>query len=174
MKIYGGDQSRMDAAKIILGKRVLIVDDEKDVLDSLTELLNLCKIDTATSFDKAKELLGKNYYDIAILDIMGVDGFKLLEIAIENKIPALMLTANALTPESLKKSVEDGAAYFVPKDQMENIDTYIADVIEAKEKNKNPWVRWMGRLGGVLDVLFTGPDWREREKDFWKKYRDNY
>lgn len=164
----------MDAAKIIMGKRVLLVDDEKDVLDSLTELLNLCKIDTATSFDKAKELLENYYYDIAILDIMGVDGFKLLEIAIENKIPALMLTANSLTPDSLKKSVEDGAAYFVPKDQMENIDTYIADVIEAKEKNKNPWVRWLDRLGGVFDVLFTGPDWREREKDFWSKYRDNY
>jgi len=32
----------MDPQKMILGKKVLIVDDEKDILDVLTELLELC------------------------------------------------------------------------------------------------------------------------------------
>ena len=161
----------MDPQKIIMGRKVLIVDDEKDILDVLTELLELCKIDTASSFEEAKDLLGRYDYDIVVLDIMGVKGFDLLEIAKQKGIPALMLTAHALTEESLKKSAQDGAAYFVPKNEIEQIATFVADVLEARDKNKNPWVRWFERLGGTFDRIFTGPNWREREKEFWDKVR---
>jgi len=106
-----------------------------------------------------------------VLDIMGVKGFDLLEIAKQRGIPALMLTAHALTEESLKKSAQDGAAYFVPKDEIAQIATFVADVLEATEKNKNPWVRWFERLSGAFDSIFTGPNWREREKEFWDKVR---
>ena len=164
----------MNVKKIIMGKKVLIVDDEKDVLDTLTELLELCKIDRASSFEEAKDLLEEYEYDIVVLDIMGVKGFELLEIAKNKGVPALMLTAHALTEESLKRSAEEGAAYFVPKDEMTNIAEYVADVIEAKEQNKNPWVRWFEKLGGFFDKTFTGPNWREREKEFWDKFIKSY
>ncbi len=62
----------MDPMKILKGKRVLIVDDEEDVLEFLMEILDMCKIDKASTFEKAKELLEKNPYHIAVLDIMGV------------------------------------------------------------------------------------------------------
>ena len=157
----------MDPKKILKGKIVLIVDDEKDILDSLTELLSSCKIDRASSFEKAKDLLEEYDYDIAVLDIMGVRGFELLEIANKRKIPALMLTAHALTEESLKKSAEDGASYYVPKDEINRIGVFIADVLEAKEKNKNPWVRWFKRLGSFFEKRFSGTNWREEEREFW-------
>ena len=160
----------MDPKKILLGKKVLIVDDEKDVLDSLIELLDLCKIDAATSFEEAKDFLERYDYDIVVLDIMGVKGFELLEIAKNRGIPSLMLTAHALSEESLKKSAEDGASYYVPKNEMDKIATFVADVLEAKEKKKNPWVRWFDRLGGTFDKIFTGPNWREREKEFWDNF----
>ena len=164
----------MDPKKVILGKKVLIVDDEKDILDTLVDILYLCKTDTASSFDEAKELLEKYKYDITILDIMGVKGFELLEIAAQKGVPALMLTAHALTPENLKKSAEDGAAFFVPKEEMKNIATFVADVIEAKEKRQNPWIRWFERLSNHFDVVFTGPNWREQEKEFWKEQMRSY
>ena len=161
----------MDPQKMILGKKVLIVDDEKDILDILTELLELCKLDTASSFEEAKDFLDRYDYDIVILDIMGVKGFALLEIAKQKGIPALMLTAHALTEDSLKKSAQEGASYFVPKDEIAQIATFVADVLEAREKNKNPWVRWFERLSGTFDIIFTGPNWREREKELWDKMR---
>jgi DNA-binding NtrC family response regulator len=156
----------MDPEKIILGKRVLIVDDEKDILDLLTELLGICKIDAANSFEEAKNFLERYEYDIAVLDIMGVKGFELLQMANARDIPALMLTAHALNEETLTKSIKEGAAYYVPKDKMDQIATYVADVLEAREKKKSSWVRWLKRLGGSFDVIFTGPHWREREKEF--------
>jgi CheY-like chemotaxis protein len=157
----------MSQRKILKGKLVLIVDDEKDILDLLTELLGMCRIDTASSFEQAKELLEGYQYDIAVLDIMGVKGYELLKIANERNIPALMLTAHALTKEDLKKSAEEGASYYVPKDEINNIDIFVADVLEAREKNKNPWVRWFERLGGFFDKKFSGTNWREQEKEFW-------
>ncbi len=159
----------MDPNKILLGKRILIVDDEKDILETLTDLLRVGKIDAASSFEEAKRLLERYDYDIAVLDIMGVKGFELLKIANACHVPALMLTAHALTEESLSKSMADGAAYYVPKQEILQIPTYVADVLEAHEKGKNSWVRWFKRLGSTFDIIFTGSDWREREKEFLEK-----
>ena len=159
----------MDAKKKIQGKWVLIVDDEKDILDILVDLLDICRVDTAQSFEEAKGLLEQNSYDVAVLDIMGVKGFDLLEIAKKQNIPALMLTAHGLSEENLKRSAEEGASYYAPKDEINRIDEFVADVIEAKEKNKNPWVRWLERLGSYYDGRFTGPNWREKQKEFWDR-----
>lgn len=155
----------MSANKILKGKLVLIVDDEKDILDLLTELLGMARVDTASSFEEAKGLLETNQYHIAVLDIMGVKGYELLKIANEHNIPALMLTAHALSEEDLKKSAEEGASYYVPKDEINNIAVFVSDVLEAKEKDKNPWLRWYDRLGGFFEKRFSGPNWREEYRE---------
>ncbi len=159
----------MKPKKLLEGKKILIVDDEPDVLESLIELLSLCKIDTASSFEEGRQMLEDQNYDMAILDIMGVQGFDLLKVANSRGTPALMLTAYALTEESLKKSVEDGAAYFAPKEKMADIELFVADVFEAMEKKKNPWERMLDRLGGFYDRRFQGQTWREQEDKFLKK-----
>jgi len=159
----------MKPKKLLEGKKILIVDDEPDVLESLIELLSLCKIDTASSFEEGRQMLEDQNYDMAVLDIMGVQGFDLLKIANSRGTPALMLTAYALTEESLKKSVEGGAAYFAPKEKMADIELFVADVFEAMEKKKNPWEKMLDRLGGFYDKRFKGQNWREEEDKFLKK-----
>jgi len=165
----------MERTKLLQGKRVLIVDDEPDILELLTDLLSACKIDRASTFEAAKEFLETDYYDVAVLDIMGVNGFELLQIAKQKGIPALMLTAHALNKEALKKSAEEGASYYVPKDEIHKIDVFVADVIEARENKKNPWVRWFERLGSFFDHSrdFSGPNWREQNKKFWDEKLKN-
>jgi len=159
----------METKKLLQGKKVLIVDDEPDILDLLTDLLSACMVDRASTFDAAKEFLENEYYDVAVLDIMGVKGFDLLKIATGKDIPVLMLTAHALNKETLKKSAEEGAAYYVPKDEINKIDVFVADVIEARENKKNPWLRWFERLGAFFDHSkdFSGPNWREQHEKFW-------
>jgi DNA-binding NtrC family response regulator len=159
----------MDSKEIIRGKKILIVDDERDVLDSLYDLLSICKIDTAQTFKEGKHLLEDNYYDVAILDIMGVNGFELLEIAKKRGIPALMLTAHGLSEENLKRSAEEGASYYAPKDEITNIDLFVADVISAREGKKNVWAKWFDRLGGFYDKRFKGTNWRDESNEFWEK-----
>lgn len=159
----------MDPKKIIKGQRLLIVDDEEDVLDTLTDLLEAAKLDRASGFEEAKKLLENNEYDLAILDIMGVSGFELLAIAREKGIPSLMLTAHGLSEENLKRSANEGASYYAPKDEIFNIATFVADVLEAEDEKKSPWERWFKRLGRYYDGRFGGTDWRDKEKEFWQK-----
>lgn len=164
----------MDPRKLLKGKKILIVDDEPDVLELLTELLDMCRIDTASSFEEGKNLLESESYDITILDIMGVKGFELLEIARQQRIPALMLTAHGLSEENLKKSAEEGAFYYAPKEKMDEIELFVADVLEAIENKKSPWVKWFERLAGFYDGRFHGTNWREQEREFWEKKLKKY
>jgi DNA-binding NtrC family response regulator len=158
---------------LIEGKRILIVDDEPDVLASLEELLSMCEVVKATTFEAAKGLLLKEYFDMAILDIMGVDGYQLLEIANARGVIAVMLTAKALSVDDTIKSFKGGAAYYVPKEEMGSIATYLNDVLEAKAKGKSLWWRWLERFGNFYDRKF-GLGWKDRDKSFWEdlKYYD--
>ena len=159
----------MTIDKILKGKRVLVVDDEQDILDSLLDLLDMCKLDKASSFAEANRMLKENEYDIAVLDIMGVNGYELLKTANIRKIPAIMLTAHALSSDNLKRSAEEGAAYYAPKEEIGNIKLFIADVLDAIENDKSPWQKMFDRLVFFYDKKFNGPDWREKEKNFWEK-----
>jgi len=147
-------------------KRVLIVDDERDILETLVSLLPMCDVVKASTFEEAKALLETQYFDIAVLDIMGVNGYKLLEIANERKVIAVMLTAHALSPEDTVKSFKEGAAYYVPKEKMEELVTYLNDILEAKHKGEPLWSRWLDRFASYYDRKF-GPNWKKIDEDFW-------
>ena len=147
--------------KLLEGKRILVVDDEPDVLDTIEDLLPMCTITKSTSFDQARSLLEDQYFDMDILDIMGVEGYELLKICNEKRVIGVMLTAYAVTPENIKKSYDDGAASFVPKEEMHNITTFLTDIYEAREKGKSLWWRWFDRLADYCERKF-GPDWQKK------------
>jgi DNA-binding NtrC family response regulator len=159
----------MENESLLEGKRILIVDDEPDVLETLEELLPMCEVTTATNFDEAKEFLVSQSFDMAVLDIMGVDGYKLLEIAKSKELIAVMLTAHALSPENTVRSYKEGAASYIPKEEMTNIATYLNDILEAKEKGKNLWWRWFDRFANYYEKKF-GEDWQEHDEEFWKNF----
>ena len=156
-------------------KRILIVDDEPDVLATLEDLLSVCDVVKASNFLEAKNLLTTQYFDMAILDIMRVNGYKLLEIANKQKVIAVMLTVHALSPEDTTRSFKDGAASFVPKEEMSNIVIYLNDILEAKEQGKSLLWRWMERFSDFYDRKF-GLGWKEQNKDLWEslKYYDRF
>ena len=158
------------AKDLLEGKKVLIVDDETDVLIVLEELLSMCHVSSATTFQEAKELLEKDHFDIAILDIMGVNGYKLLEISKKRNVIPVMLTAHALSVEDTKRSFKEGAASYIPKDEMGNITDYLRDILEAQKKGKSFWWRWFYRLGPYYDKKF-GRGWEAEDREFWEKFR---
>jgi hypothetical protein len=82
-----------------------------------------------------------------------------------------MLTAHALSPEDTAKSFKKGAAYYIPKEKMTEIETYLADVLEDKEKGRNPMARWLDKWVSFYDRRF-GPDWKNKDKEFWENFPD--
>ena len=160
----------MNENKFLKGRKVLIVDDEPDVLETLEALLGMCKVRKANSFHKAMELLEDEYFDIAVLDIMGVDGYGLLKKAKEKKVISVMLTAHSLSVEDTITSLENGASLYVPKEKMDSIATYLADVLEAKEKKKSSWWRWIDRFSAYYDERFDS-EWKNRKEEFLEKMK---
>jgi len=158
---------------ILAGKRILVVDDEPDILETLEEILDTCVIDTAPNFETAQKFLGKNTYDVAILDIMGVKGYELLELANKKGVPALMLTAHALSPDNLVKSIQEGAQSYVPKDKLSEIKTYVEDILRARGEGTEKQGVWFARLKPFYDKKF-GPEWRKEHKEFWKEFDEKY
>lgn len=141
---------------LLKGKSFLIVDDEPDVLDVLEEEIreacSNCTIDRATTYETAAQLLGSKDYTLAVLDIMGVRGFDLLEIAVKRDILAVMLTAHALSPAALTESYTLGARAYLPKDKLPEIVSYLEDVL--KHDFDNGWKYLREKLGNHFPASF--------------------
>ena len=153
------------------GLRFLAVDDEPDILETIVDVLDGATVDCAKSYEEAlRKLKAQAGYDLAVLDIMGVDGMALLQQTVERGIPTVMLTAHALNPQSLKASIVDGALSYLPKEELANLTEHIDDVLDAIEKKQSPWKRVFSRLGKVFDQTF-GSGWELQDPDFWSKYK---
>jgi len=156
-------------SKLLKGKHILAVDDEPDILDILDEELqdHEVELDRASTYEEAIQRMSSLTYDLVMLDIMGVRGFELLEFAVTKKLPVVMLTAHALSPQSLKKSIELGARAYLPKDQLGQITPFLEDVLSLSYQSA--WKSLFQRLGSSFGKRF-GPDWRKSEKEFWDKF----
>jgi DNA-binding NtrC family response regulator len=149
-------------------KVVLVVDDEPDVLETVAEELDMCLVHKAGDYDTALQYLLSYTYDIVILDIMGVNGFELLKNAVSRGFPTVMLTAHALSPESLKKSIKLGAVSFLPKEKTSELASFLEDVVLGR--GKPVWQKLFDRLGNYFNRRF-GPDWKEKDK-FFKEFEE--
>ena len=158
----------MNTDEILQDKALLIVDDEPDILDSITEQLDMCRIYRAKDYEIAMQLMAGFRFDIVILDVMGVRGFELLKKSVSKGFPTVMLTAHAMTPESLKESIQLGAVSFLPKEMMAELDTYLADVVTHSKKMV--WKNLLDKLGDYFDRQF-GADWIEKD-DFFRKFEE--
>ncbi len=158
----------MESPSLLQEKVILVVDDDVDVLDTVEEVLEMCLVRKAQDYDTARQYLMSYSFDIVILDIMGVNGFELLKTSVKRGFPTIMLTAYALTPEALEKSIKLGAVSFLPKEKMIELDSFLEDVI--LQKGKPVWGKLLKRLGTFFNKRF-GPDWKEQNR-FLKEFED--
>ena len=158
----------MSSIDYLDGKRVLLVDDEQDVLESLEELLPMCHSTLAQNYEAACKWIDTADFDIAVLDIMGVSGYELLERCVKRKLVAVMLTARAVTAKDVTMSFHKGAAYFIPKEEMSRIASFLEDILEAKSKGKNTWMHWAEKLSSFAEKTF-GKEFDKTDKDFLDK-----
>jgi DNA-binding response OmpR family regulator len=160
----------MNSENPLNGKRILVVDDEPDVLETLKEILDMCVVHQAADYDAAIEFMSTQSYDAVILDIQGVNGFELLRHAVSRDFPALMLTAHAATPESLKKSIELGAAAFLPKEYITELKELLEEVVSGGGK-RFWWMKSLDRTDAFFSKQF-GTDWKEQDA-FFKEFHES-
>jgi CheY-like chemotaxis protein len=160
------------AESILNGKTILAVDDEPDVLllleEEVLEAAPKCRLEKATTYDEAIKKLESQNYDVVILDIMGVRGFDLLEVAVRKNLRVAMLTAHAFTPEALKRSFEMKARAYLPKEKLGEIVPFLEDVL--KYDYLPGWKRLMKKLEGYFKVRW-GEYWQKAEANFGEDFR---
>jgi DNA-binding response OmpR family regulator len=148
------------------GKTILAVDDEPDILESIQEVLEGCTVDTAQDYATALELLNSKTYDLAVLDIMGVQGYDLLKTAKAKKILTVMLTSHALSPDNFAKSMDGGADAYLPKNKLAELDVFLDDVLNDDRQKPGVLGVWFDRVKGYYEKKF-GPGWLDEYKGSW-------
>ena len=152
-------------------KKILAVDDEPDILEILSEEIMeacpTCTFDQAATYEEALKKLESTHYDLVILDIMGVRGFDLLEVAIKKGLRVAMLTAQALSAEALKRSHAMGARAYIPKEKLGEIVPFLEDVLNYEfEKG---WKRLFEKLHGFFTEKFES-DWEKKTGLVWREW----
>jgi CheY-like chemotaxis protein len=156
---------------ILNNKRILAVDDEPDVLtileEEILEAAPDCKYEKATTYEIAADKLKSNTYDVVILDIMGVRGFDLLDLAVSRHFRVAMLTAHALNPEALKRSFEMKARAYLPKEKLGEVVPFLEDVLSYEYLPG--WKRLLKKLKGFFDDKFES-DWEKKTGLLWQEW----
>jgi CheY-like chemotaxis protein len=118
---------------ILNGKSILAVDDESNVLVILEEEILTaapkCKFEKATTYQEATQKLESKNYDVAILDIMGVRGFDLLDLAVKRNLRFAILTSHDLNPSALKRSFEMKTRPYLHKERLGKIVPFLEDIL---------------------------------------------
>ena len=100
--------------------RILVVDDDRAIRDSLARVLGLEGYDVCTAADGAiaLELIATDAPDAVLLDVMmpNVDGLMVCRVlrAERNRVPILLLTARTETSERIA-GLDAGADDYLPK-----------------------------------------------------------
>ena len=122
-----------------MSEKVLLVDDEVDFLDTLSERMRTRGMEVATSSSGAEALkkVEQESYDVIILDLMmpGVDGLETLKILKEKKpdLQVILLTGQATVEKGIE-AMKLGAMDFLEKP---------ADLSQLTEKIKKAQAKKM-------------------------------
>ncbi|MDD5361162.1 MAG: sigma-54 dependent transcriptional regulator [Ignavibacteria bacterium] len=152
-----------------MGRRILIVDDERSILESLSLILshNKYEVDTCIDGFSALEKVNSTEYDLILLDIKmpRMDGLEVLEKIIEirpNQV-VIMISGHG-NVETAVEATKKGAYYFLekPLPDIPELILTIRNAIEFKN-SKDEILRLMnkqfeeniiiGQSSGIMNVL---------------------
>lgn len=115
-------------------EKILLIDDEKDFLEALSERMSTrgMTVSTSTSAKEALETVEKGSFDAIVLDLMmpGMDGMEALRILKEKdpKLQVILLTGHA-TVEKGVEAIKSGALDLLEKPA--DIETLTRKIKEA-------------------------------------------
>ena len=105
---------------MIEGSKVLLVDDSPDVIEILSDFLNMngCEVSSASTGRTATEMLDKEDFEIVILDVKlpDVNGISLLDtIKVKNPTVAVIMITGHHEPDFVVEAMKKGASDFLMK-----------------------------------------------------------
>ena len=101
-------------------KRILIVDDEPLIRQALSKMLSTedVEVKTVTTGKEALDEINSAFYDLCFLDINLLDAAGLAimkDVRDLSPRTSVVIMTSSYLDDDVKKAIEDGADYFVPK-----------------------------------------------------------
>lgn len=128
--------------------RLLIVEDERELLESIAEGLRLSgyAVDTASDGAEAEDLFWSETYDLIVLDINlpKIDGFTLLEeIREEDKqVNVIMLTARTQVADRVKGLDLGANDYLIKPFHFDELEARIRSLLRRKQVVEDKVIRY--------------------------------
>jgi len=123
-------------------KRILIIDDEKRIGQSYTQLLSEegFEVKYASGAQEATNLLIREHFDLVLLDINmpGVDGKVMYEVVREYDRQMKVIVSSVYPIEEQVQSILGASAYHNKSQGVEMLVTKIKEVLDGKDTLKDP------------------------------------
>ena len=132
--------------------KLLVVEDEKELLDSIAEGLRLCGyvVDTASDGEEAQEMCYVEHYDLIVLDINlpKIDGFTLLQnIRQEDKlVNVIMLTARTQIKDRVKGLDLGANDYLIKPFHFDELEARIRSLLRRKQVQEDTIISASGLM----------------------------
>jgi DNA-binding response OmpR family regulator len=125
------------------GDHILVVDDDPDVLGTLTRALSRegFEVSTVMSGNEALEFLNRRLPDLMILDVMmpGLNGFEVCELVRNNHaldtMPVLFLTARGQTDDVVNGLDVGGDDYVVKPFELSELQARVRALLRRTERD---------------------------------------
>ncbi len=114
---------------------------EEEILEGCPE----CHFHKAETYQEAVEKMLSFTYDAVLLDIIGVRGLNLAELAARRNFPIAILTAHPLTPEALEGLLEMEIRAYLPKEKIGEIVPFFEDMLGHRYLPE--WSRLFYKMG---------------------------
>ena len=89
--------------------KILLLEDDLTLSETVVEFLEEQGYEVVPAYngEEASDIIYENVFDLFLLDVNVplLNGFELLKLSVKRGFPTVMLTAYALTPEALEKSI---------------------------------------------------------------------
>jgi CheY-like chemotaxis protein len=148
---------------ILKNKMILAVDADPDFLMVLEEeILDACpdcQFHKVTTYKEAVERMLSFTYDVVLMDIIGVHGLELAELAMNLNFPIGMFTAHPITPEVLEGIINMKTHAYLPKERIGEIVPFLEDMLGNKYLHE--WRLFFDKITGFLGKKIE-IDWGKR------------
>ena len=139
-----GGENKMRSKSLLTGRVILLVDNDRDVLDTMAEQLDMCLVHKASDYDSAIQYLLGHTYDCVILGMEGRALSELLETCVLRGFPTVVLVSPPVSPESVKIYTSLEFIYFHPRERIAEIRELLASILT--ELNKPRWRKLLERV----------------------------
>jgi len=121
---------------IMKNKIVLAFDMQTDLLLILEEKILIkfpeCRLDIATTFEDARQLILMFTYDLVVSDIVTLTESGLADLTLISDIPVLILSDNVINSEMLSQFKELKIMTFLPRKDIYNIVPAIKQILNSE------------------------------------------